>query len=118
MARVLIVDDQLAARMLLGSILSRAGFETLLAENGLEALELLHRHPEVELLITDLDMPEMDGLELLERLQLNCTLRKLVVSAQGSQTYAEQVGELGAERMLEKPFSGRRLTEAVQSLLS
>lgn len=117
MARVLIVDDQLAARLLLKSILSRAGFEALLAGNGLEALELLRCHPEVELLITDLDMPEMDGLELLERLQMNDALHKLVVSAQDGQEYAERVGELGAAGMLEKPFSGRRLAEAVRSLL-
>ncbi len=117
MASLLIADDQMAVRVLLKSILSRAGHYILLAENGVEALKLLNEHPEIELLITDLDMPEMDGMTLLEELKNNTTLIKLVVTAQGRPEYRQRLEELGSAGLIEKPVNGPRLTQTVQQLL-
>lgn len=117
MANVLIADDHLAQRVLLKSILKKAGHNTLVAEDGCEALEILKINPEVDLLITDIDMPKMDGLELLENLVTNTNLIKLVVTAHSQPEYKEKAKDLGAD-LLTKPLQGSVITQLVNNLLT
>ena len=64
--KILVADDETNLRRVLGAILKREGHQVLSAENGAEALELLARN-DVDAVITDLRMPKVDGMELLER---------------------------------------------------
>ncbi len=116
MANILIADDHIAQRMLLKSILSREGHNTLVAEDGSEALELLKTNPEVEILITDIDMPKMNGLELLEHLIDNTELIKLVVTAHTQPEYKERAKSLGAD-LVTKPLQSSAFGKFVNHLL-
>ena len=68
MQKILIVDDDALASELTGAILEMNGYEVLLAEHGLAALDLIEQHPDLSLIISDMNMPMMNGIELFETL--------------------------------------------------
>ena len=103
-------------RVLLKGILGRTGHDLHFAENGVEALSAVEQRP-VDLLLTDIDMPRMDGLELLSRLQDHPDLIKLVMSAQGSQEVELRLEPLGVADFFEKPLDIKRLRGRVEELL-
>ena len=101
---VLIVDDEVAFVELLSDHLSSCGFRILKAGDGLEALQLLKKN-KVDLLLTDLQMPRMTGLEVVETLARQDLLPPTVVmSAYGSLELALQAVRLGAVDYIPKPF--------------
>ena len=68
METILIVDDEKNYPLILSAVLQDVGYETLTANSGLEALEILnHANADVDLVLTDMKMPVMDGIELLKR---------------------------------------------------
>jgi YesN/AraC family two-component response regulator len=113
---LLVVDDEEGIRSALLILLEDYGYYVITAEDGREALDKLN-HVKVDLVITDILMPEMDGLELIANLRkLNPEIRCLAVSG-GDPTYLK-VGEyLGADRILEKPFSKDELHGIIVELL-
>ena len=121
MASILIVDDQRAMRILLKGVLGLTGHELHLAEDGLEALDILGAQS-IDLLITDINMPKMDGLELLSRLQERANLIKLVMSAQDSPDATSRLEarleSLGVADFFEKPLDIKGLRRRVEELLS
>ena len=117
MANILIADDHLAQRVLLKSILSREGHNTLVAEDGREALKILKTSPEIKMLITDIDMPKMNGLELLEHLIDNTKLIKLVVTAHTQPEYKERAKSLGAS-LVTKPLKSSTFSKFINRLLA
>jgi CheY-like chemotaxis protein len=108
---VLVVDDQDELRAMLVRVLAGDGHRVLEASNGFEALEVLETEPDVSLVITDLLMPRMDGLELARQLADRPHIQILFMSA-----FPEQVSELPFA-FLPKPFSPAALCAAVQRLL-
>ncbi len=78
MSRLLVVDDDRTTRLLLQSILSNAGFTTTVAKDGMEALKLLKNH-RFDLILLDVWMPRMNGIELLEKLHARKTRPRVVV---------------------------------------
>ena len=116
MATILIVDDQPSIRVLLKGILSRTGHELLFAENGLEALNVLEQP--VDLLITDINMPQMDGLELLSHLGDRPELSKIAMSAQRPQDIEPKLEALGVTDLFEKPLDIKRLRARIEELLT
>ncbi len=70
-AQILIVDDSSTDRMVIGNML--ADFEILTACDGIEALQVIETHPDLDLVILDLHMPNMDGFQLLEKLKAGKT---------------------------------------------
>jgi len=113
---LLIVDDEEGIRSALDMLLEDSGYYVITAEDGKDALKKLQQI-KVDLVITDILMPDMDGLELITYLRKkNPDLRCIAVSA-GDPTYLK-VGEyLGADRILEKPFSKDELKGIVEELL-
>lgn len=114
MATILIVDDYPTMRFLLRSILSREGHVTLEASHGQAALEQLASYPEVALLVTDIEMPVMDGLELLRALRFRPTLPKLVVSGCAP---VPPLAELGVSGFFCKPLDLTQFKRTVRLLL-
>jgi class 3 adenylate cyclase len=106
-ARLLVVDDNKVNRLLLARSLELQGHSAALAENGRVALEMLRREP-FDLLLLDIEMPEMDGLQVLEQLKADRQLRDLPVIVTSAIEGLENVVrciELGAEDYLHKPVN-------------
>ena len=103
MERVLIVDDEENARIGLQKLLSRDGYQVSAVANGYEALDHLSRHP-ADLVITDINMPEMNGLVFLRELNwAHPTVSVIMVTAYGGvESYLEAMN-LGAFEYLNKP---------------
>jgi DNA-binding NtrC family response regulator len=116
---ILVVDDDEGMRHLLGRILERAGFAVFTAAHGREALERI-RARSVDAVITDMVMPEMDGIELIRALVAEYPSVPIVaisgVHDWGS--YFRMALRLGAKAGLQKPVSPADLIRAVRELLS
>lgn len=101
---VLVVDDMANMRALLRSHLEKSGHAVSEASNGLEALDLIGRQ-QFDLVITDLKMPEMDGMKLLaEGKKAQADLRFVMMTAHGTMQDAIQAMKLGAQDFISKPF--------------
>jgi len=102
--RILIVDDEEGMRRLLSRVLTRAGYETTTVAHGAEALRQVARE-RFDLVVTDIKMPEMDGLQLLEELkEFEPSLPIIVMTAYGTVENAVQALRLGAYDYIAKPF--------------
>ncbi len=114
MSTVLVVDDKEMLRDSVGSTLQRSGFTILAAGNGETALEVIaRRRPDA--VVTDLKMPGMTGLELLEKVRdFDDDLPVVVMTAYGAVDTAVQAMRLGAYTYLTKPFEGDELVVAVK----
>jgi DNA-binding NtrC family response regulator len=119
-SRVLIVEDEPAQRRILEEIVKRSGFEALTAESGAKGLDVL-RAPggsTIELVVLDLMMPEMDGIEFLENLQgVRGDLPVIVQTSQGSIETVIKAMRAGADDFVVKPVSPERLKVSMQNLL-
>jgi two-component system chemotaxis sensor kinase CheA len=119
--KVLVVDDQHTVRELQRTILTGAGYVVLTARDGREALDLLEREPDVRLVLTDVEMPVLDGFGLLLALREDPRLSALpvvVVSSRGSEEDRRRGAEAGADAYVDKgAFDQRALLEIVQRLV-
>jgi two-component system chemotaxis sensor kinase CheA len=119
--KVLVVDDQFTVRELQRTILTSAGYTVLTARDGREALEQLAQEPDVRLVLTDIEMPVMDGFALLLALRDDArwaTLPVVVVSSRGSDEDRRRGAEAGADAYIDKAeFDQRSLLGIVQRLV-
>lgn len=114
---ILVVEDDLRVGESLCLLLKRRGYKTLFATNGREALQLF-RQQEINLVITDLVMPKMDGIALLEAIKsLRPETEVIVISAQGTIEKAVQAMKLGAFDFIEKPINPRVISLLVERAL-
>ena len=117
--RILVVDDQFTVRELQRSILEAAGFPVEIARDGREALDRV-RLGGIEMVLTDVEMPEMDGLELLAAIRADEATRSLpvvLVTSRGSEEDRRRGAEAGADAYVVKgEFDQRALLETVQRL--
>src|SRR5262245_26939852 len=103
-ARILVVDDEQSLRELLAIVLRREGYEVLLADNGRAAVELIEREP-VDVLISDINMPDMSGVEVLRAAKkLDQDILGIMITAFASTETAIEAMRLGACDYLSKPF--------------
>lgn len=118
-ARLLVVDDNRVNRMLLTRGLEQQGHQVACAENGRIALDMMQAE-DYDLVLLDIEMPEMDGFQVLERLAADVRLRDLpVVVTSSLEDMADVVRciELGAEDYLHKPINGVLLKARVDASL-
>ena len=109
METVLIVDDEKNYPRILGAVLEEEGFEVLTANSGAEALEVLHAS-DIDLVLTDMKMPELDGIDLLAKIKAsNPQLPVIMMTAHGTVDKAVEAMEKGAYSYLLKPFDNDRL---------
>jgi two-component system response regulator PilR (NtrC family) len=102
--RILVVDDERSMRELLAIVLRREGYQVLLAENGRMAIEALEREP-VDLLISDIKMPDMSGVEVLRAAKrVDQDILGIMITAFASTDTAVEAMRLGACDYLSKPF--------------
>jgi len=117
-ARIMVVDDDQVARLLLAKVLDLGGYETFMVDSGTRALEEIAKRP-CDLIILDLEMPGMKGMELLERLLgLYPGLRVIILTAYGSMDTAIQALRYKVDDYLLKPTSPGDILKSVQKVLS
>lgn len=117
---ILIVDDSALNRMVLIEILGKENYTFLEAENGQQAVELLDCHPEVDLLLLDITMPEIDGFGVLEAMNQYHWIEEtpvIMISAEDSYTFVERAYDLGASDYITRPFDARVVCRRVSNTL-
>ncbi len=113
--RVLIVDDEEDTRELLSASLSREGMFTQTAKNGKEALTFIDNSFDV--LVTDIVMPEMDGISLLqETTNQELQIVKIVITSFADKENVKAALNAGADYLIEKPFNGSQLKSVIDNL--
>ena len=119
--KILLVDDEEAIRKMVRAILGNDLYEFGEAANGLDAQVLLEKQ-KFDLIITDVIMPDCDGIELVMAVRRKLPEIKVIVMSGGGRVraghYLDLAGKLGAARVFEKPFDTAALRTAVQELLS
>ncbi|HOC08337.1 MAG: response regulator [Clostridiales bacterium] len=115
---VLIVDDAAFMRMMIKDILSKNGYQVVgEAENGLKAVEK-YAELKPDLVIMDITMPEMDGIEAVKRIRAVDPGATIVMcSAMGQQAMVIEAIQAGAKDFIVKPFQPERVLEAVNKVL-
>lgn len=116
---ILVVDDCRMTRRLLSMYLQEAGYEVIVAENGLEALEKLGRES-CAVVITDLNMPQMDGIELTRSLKGHPFFQNLPVimlTTQGEERERKNGLEAGVAAFLTKPISQELLIKEIDRVM-
>jgi len=118
--KILIAEDSPTMRALISSAIAAHGtYEIIEAANGFEALRVLPRE-KVDLVITDINMPDINGLELINYLKKNEQYRQtplMIISTEGSQRDREKGLALGADAYLVKPFDPADLQRLIQQLI-
>jgi two-component system chemotaxis response regulator CheY len=120
MARILAVDDSAAMRQMVGITLAGAGYEVLQAADGREALQIAEKQ-KFDLVITDVNMPNMDGLTLVRQLRTLANYRftpLLVLTTEATAERKLEGKQAGATGWLVKPFNPERLLATVAKVLS
>ncbi len=109
MDTILIVDDEKNYPLVLSAVLQEEGFETLTANSGEEALDIIE-NSDVDLVLTDMKMPKMDGIELLEQIKLkDGELPVIMMTAHGTVEKAVEAMQKGAYNYILKPFDNNQL---------
>jgi len=116
---VLIVDDNADMRSFVRIVLERAGFKAQVAADGQRALDLHRAHP-VDVLITDIFMPECDGIELISQFKSAFPQVKIIAMSGGGRVsrmdYLPFAADIGADRLLRKPFAAATLLGVLKDL--
>jgi len=115
---VLVVDDEPHIGRIIRTRLEQDGYVVHLAEQGQEALDVLEQHPSIALVLLDLMMPGMSGIDVLRVLRGDArwaALPCIVLTAAGQDAQLREAEGLGVSEIMTKPFSPRRLLSRVQS---
>ncbi len=116
--RILVVDDSLSVRKVAEKYLQALGYETVLAVDGLDALEKLRSEP-VSLVLTDLEMPRLHGFELVAEIRHQPALNQtpiIVVTSRDAEKHRNRARALGANDYITKPFSRDQLAQRIDRL--
>ena len=117
-ARVLVVDDSLSVRQSLSELLEDEGFEVNLARDGMEAVDMLRKQPP-DIVLSDIEMPRMNGLELLNYIRTthSTQLPVVMITSRTQQKHRQQAEQAGASEYVTKPFSEAALLDKMRALL-
>jgi two-component system chemotaxis response regulator CheY len=117
--KVLIVDDSVSMRQMVSFTLREGGFEVIEAEHGQDALDKL-KNASVDLVITDLNMPVMDGITLIQNLRKQAAMKTkpiLMLTTEGLAAKKEAGKAAGATGWIVKPFDPEKLLQTVAKVL-
>ena len=119
--KILVVDDSTTVRQQVSLALSQAGFEVLEAADGQDGLNKVSANPDLLMVISDVNMPHMNGLEMLEKLKANPKHSKLIVfmlTTEGQPELIDRAKKAGAKGWIVKPFKAELLVSAAKKLAS
>jgi CheY-like chemotaxis protein len=120
MGMILVVEDHAPTRKVIAAILEKMGHEVLRAANGLEAMRLQLETP-ADLVLTDLFMPEVEGLETIQKMRKLYPNVQIIAVSGGSaradlQEFLQMARKFGANQVLQKPFTPQQLIDGVTAL--
>ncbi|MGJ5632800.1 response regulator [Nostoc sp. CALU 1950] len=118
---VLVVDDAISLRQTLSLTLQKAGYQVIQAQNGVEALEKLQLHPEIQVVVSDLEMPRMNGFELLSNFRQYPNLGKIpvvILTSRSAEKHRQLAQELGAKAYLTKPYLEHEFLSTIKGLIN
>ncbi|BAY88456.1 MULTISPECIES: hybrid sensor histidine kinase/response regulator [unclassified Tolypothrix] len=118
-AVLLVVDDAISLRQTISLTLQKSGYQILQAQNGVEALEQLQRHPEIKVVISDLEMPRMNGFELLSNIRQSPNFSDLpivILTSRSAEKHRQLAQALGATAYLTKPYLEETLISIVEDV--
>lgn len=121
MAKILVVDDSETARVQVKMDLINAGHEVLEADNGIKGLEVLNTNKDVQLIISDVNMPEMDGLSMCEEISANSDLSKIpiiMLTTQCGDDMKARGKKNGVVAWINKPHKASSLISGIEKILS
>ena len=117
---ILVIDDESQIRNLLSEMLKKAGYSVIVAEDGKEGIKL-YLENSIDLVITDIIMPDKEGLEIIRELKRNYPDVKIIAMSGGgagtSEDYLSMAEKFGAQRILHKPFTMKDVLSAVSELI-
>lgn len=113
---LLVADDEPMMRLLLSQTLGSQGFNVLVAENGLQAMEIVNNN-KITLILTDINMPKLNGLKFVENLRSTSHKNIPVILMTGDADHLKE-SELKGATVLRKPFRRRELVELIQTILA
>lgn len=115
---VLTVDDSDYMREIVAQSLELGDFEVLQAVNGIEALEVLNKNT-VDLIVTDINMPEMDGITLIQEVRkINDDVPILVLTTESGESLKKEAMHAGADGWIVKPFQPAKFLSMIEEVMS
>jgi two-component system chemotaxis response regulator CheY len=117
--KVLVIDDSMMVRQQVGRALIQAGFEVIEGKDGLDGLEKLKATPGVALVVCDVNMPRMSGLEFLESVRNDAAVSAtaiVMLTTEGQADRIQRAKALGAKAWILKPFKADLLVAAVKKI--
>ena len=121
MLSVLIVDDSVSVRMIMTNFIKSSGWLPITAKDGVEALEMLQAVSQLpDIILLDVEMPRMDGYELLSRLKSNAVYRDspvVMITSRSSEKHRMKALEMGAADYVIKPYQDDMLHNLIEHLL-
>jgi DNA-binding NtrC family response regulator len=121
MVKILVIEDDDSFRSVLVQMLEKAGYEVLSAENGNQAMKYC-REINPDLVLTDIIMPDKEGLETIQELLNLCPNLKIIAMSGGGRfgpnSYLPLAAKLGAKRTLQKPFMREELLSTISEVLT
>lgn len=117
--KILVVDDDKTTRKMISLILKSKGYEVITAENGLEALQKLGLE-KINLILTDMNMPYMDGIELTKQVKANPDFSHIpvvMITTEADEDEKKRAFEAGVDDYLVKPTNAEQITESMKRIL-
>jgi two-component system chemotaxis response regulator CheY len=119
--RIVVVDDSPTVRLSLKKCIEPLGHEVFVAEDGLDGLEKVRSHLPVDLVITDINMPRMDGLSFSKELKASPDTKAipiLVITTEGSGKMKEEAKEIGVSGWIVKPFQPDLIRKSIDAVIA
>ncbi len=117
--KIMTVDDSASVRQMIGFTLKNEGYEVMEAEDGIDALKKLS-NAQVDMVLTDLNMPNMDGIELIKQLRTHQNYKFIpiiFITTESQQEKKQQGKQAGATGWIVKPFKPEQLIGVIKKLL-
>ena len=117
--KILVVDDSVTVRQQVSLALTQAGFSVVEASDGVDGLMQIGHHPDLSLVLCDVNMPRMDGIAMLEQMKANgarASLPVLMLTTEAAPALVDRAKKAGAKGWIVKPFKPELLVGAVRKL--
>lgn len=117
--KILVVDDSTSVRQQVSAVLSGAGFEVAEAVDGCDGLEIITKNPDFAAVICDVNMPRMNGVEMVEKVRengANARLPILMLTTEGQPALIQRAKKAGAKGWIVKPFKPDLLIATIRKL--